>query len=242
MKNLSYASSNFPKIEFHKPTRNITGSGVQITANINGSINVQIAKQLTEHKNKSAPATYAWTDSSKNIQFMLSADELRDIAELLKKVLSGKARLFVVNQHNPVIQSGRDPGYDNAYFYHSPASKKDKSITFFGKKYNEQLQVEMRVYDSTTKLTLMFSFSEKEVKKLFQLFNSHNVRELEIPNGYKSVITDEKGIILKECYLPPYNKGDMFVINETKYEIFYKAHMFKKNITHYAIRPYKKQN
>lgn len=240
MKNLNNASSNFPKIEFHKPTKSITGSGVQITANVGGAINMQIAKQLTEHKNKNFPATYAWTDSNKNIQFMLSADELRCVAELIKKVLSKKARLFLLNQHNPIIENGKDPGYDNAYFYHSPVSKKNKSIMFFGKEYNGKIQVEMRVYDATTKLTLMFSFSEVEAKKLYQLFSSHSTKELEVTTGYKSVVTDDKGNIIKECHLPPYAKGDIFVINDVKYEVVYKAHMFKKNITHYAIRAIKK--
>lgn len=241
---LKQASSNFSKIEFHKPTRNVTGSGVQVVGNVNGTINFQIAKQATPHNGKQDAATYAWSDKEKNIMFILSADELRDVCELLKKVLSRKARLFVMNQHKTVIMNNQDPGYDNAYFYHSPASKNDKSILFFGKEYNSQLQVEMRVYEKKKNLTLMFSFSEKEARKLLALFGSHSARELEVPNGYKSVVTDTEGTIIREGYLPPYNKGDIFVISsqgsEIKYEIFYKSHIFSKNLTHYAVRPFKK--
>lgn len=243
-KKLKQAKSNFSKIEFHKPTRNMSGSGIQITANLDGSLNFQIAKQATPHNGKQDAATYSWTDKDKNIMFILSADELRDVCELLKKVLSNKARLFIMNQHKTVVSQNQDPGYDNAYFYHSPLSKNDKSILFFGKEYNNQLQVEMRVYEKKKNLTLMFSFSEKEVKKLLSIFATHAPKELEIPNGYKSVVTDEKGNIIRECILPPYNKGDIMVISskegDIKYEIFYKSHIFSKNLTHYAIKPFKK--
>lgn len=239
-KNLKEASSNFSKIEFHKPTRNMTGSGIQLVGNLDGTINFQIAKQLTPHNGKQNAATYAWSDKEKNIMFVLSADELRDVCDLLKKVLSRNSRLFNQNQHKTVIMNNQDPGYDNAYFYHSPASKNDKSILFFGKEYNNQLQIEMRVYEKKKNLTLIFSFSEKEAKKLLAIFSNHSSKELQVPNGYKSVVTDENGVILRECYLPPYNKGDIFVIGDIKYEIFYKSHLFYKNITHYAIRPLKK--
>lgn len=242
--NLKDAKANFSKIEFHKPTKDVTGSGVQIVGNVNGTINFQIAKQDKAHNGKQDAATYAWRDKDKNIMFILSADELRDVCVLLKKVLSRKARLFVMNQHKTIIMHNQDPGYDNAYFYHSPSTKNDKSILFFGKEYRGQLQVEMRVYEKKKNLTLMFSFSEKEAKKLLALFGTHSARELEVPNGYKSVVTDMEGTIIREGCLPPYNKGDIFVIyhlgSEVKYEIFYKSHIFSKNITHYAVRPFKK--
>ena len=231
------ASSNFSKVEFHKPTKSITGCGLQITANLNGSLNFQMAKQLTEHKNKNSPGTYAWRDNTKNILFNLSADELRITAELIKKILSGRVKLFIKDKHNPMIIAGKDPGFDNAFFYHSPASKNDKSITIFGKEYNGKTQMELRVYEKKKSLTLMFSFDLSEIKKLYDLISNHTYRELELPNGYKSVITDAKGMIMRECYLPPYSKGEIFQFADGKYEIVYKSHIFSKNLTHYCVRP-----
>lgn len=41
----------------------------------------------------------------------------------------------------------------------------------------------------------MFSFDLSEIKKLYDLISNHTYRELELPNGYKSVMTDAKGMI-----------------------------------------------
>lgn len=50
-------------------------------------------------------------------------------------------------------------------------------------------------------------------------------------------MTDAKGMIMRECYHPPYSKGEIFQFADEKYEIVYKSHIFSKNLTHYCVRP-----
>ena len=81
--------ANFRRIEFHKPTQKLTGVGIQMAGNLDGSVNIQMAKQLTNN-----PTTYAWTDEKKNTIFNLSADEIRELYLIIQKAVSLKIQLL----------------------------------------------------------------------------------------------------------------------------------------------------
>lgn len=228
--------ANFDKIEFHRPTKNVTGTGVQLKGTADGKLNVQMAKQLTPHSRESQ-ATYAWTDPDKNTMFILSADELREVIMLIRKTLKGKATLFNQDKHNKFAEN---PDFDCVKKYHQSGTG-GKTIMFLPKEYRDQLQLEMSVSfkKNGQNLLFTFSFTKQEMEKLEMIFYLHQVRELPIPQGFMSCIVDENKEVLKYDYMPNLNAGDFIVltINGAKknFRIQTKTFVTQKNIIVYSV-------
>lgn len=228
--------ANFDKIEFHRPTKNVTGTGVQLKGTVDGKLNVQMAKQLTPHSRESQ-ATYAWTDPDKNTMFILSADELREVIMLIRKTLKGKATLFNQDKHNKFAEN---PDFDCVKKYHQSGTG-GKTIMFLPKEYRDQLQLEMSVSfkKNGQNLLFTFSFTKQEMEKLEMIFYLHQVRELPIPQGFMSCIVDENKEVLKCDYMPNLNAGDFIVltINGAKknFRIQTKTFVTQKNIIVYSV-------
>lgn len=198
----------FNRIDFHKPTKNITGSAVQITALQDGSVSIQIAKQKTENS-RQAKATYAWTEEDKNSFFMLSADEIRRINYLIKKVLDRKIKLFNQNEHKPPMKDGENLGYDYVFFFHS-IGENSKTISFYFKTYNDKLQLAMNVFDKKKGKTNSFSFNFDlfEFLKLYDTFSMHQINEFKPLSGYRSLICNSDQEVLVDKVMPPLYVGD----------------------------------
>lgn len=225
--------ANFRKIEFHKPTSKLTGVGIQMTGNLDGSVNIQMAKQLTNN-----PTTYAWTDDKKMTIFNLSASEIRELYMLIQKALKGKVRLFKEG-HNRIFQNN-DPGFDNFKKYHQNKTN-SKTILCIFKEWNGNIQMELNVVQSKngTNTNFMFNFTKQEMFSLLEIFSSHQAREMPIPEGYYSCVMTSDKEIIKQGYMPPLNIGDSLMINKNgstkKYKILNKVFVFSKNITVYQI-------
>lgn len=227
---------HFNKVEFHRPTKNVTGSGIQMRGLKDGSVEIQIAKQSTP-QTREANATYAWNDDEKKTQIVLKANETREICILIKKALKRKVRLFDQNIHKRVFDS--DPGYDYVKKYH--ASTIGKTILFLAKEYNGNIQLEMSIYykRGNQNYNFMFSFTELEMIQLEQLFYFYQAEELGKPEGYMScVVTDDQEVI-RQQYMPPLNIGDMIIVKtregSKRLEIKKKCFVFSKNMTVYMV-------
>lgn len=227
---------NFDKIEFHRPTKNITGTGVQLRGTRDGKLYVQMAKQLTPHSRESQ-ATYAWTDPSKNTMFILSADELREVIMLIRKALKGKAVLFDQEKHNKFADN---PNFDCVKKYHQSGTG-GKIIMFLVKEYRGELQLELSVSykKDGTNFSFAFSFTKAETEKLEMLFYFHQARELPIPEGIMSCVIDEDKEVLKMDFMPNLSVGDFITmtINGSKkcFKIKTKTFVTQKNMLVYGV-------
>ena len=225
--------ANFRRIEFHKPTQKLTGVGIQMAGNLDGSVNIQMAKQLTNN-----PTTYAWTDEKKNTIFNLSADEIRELYLIIQKALKGKVRLFAEG-HNRIFQNN-DPGFDYFKKFHQNKTN-TKTILCIFKEWNGNIQMELNVTQSKNKenINFMFNFTKQEMFKLVELFSHHQAKEMPISEGYYSCVINQDQEVIKQGYMPPLNIGDGLMISRNgstkRYEIIKKTFVFSKNITVYQI-------
>lgn len=229
----------FNRIDFHKPTKNRSGSAVQITALQDGSVSIQIAKQKTENT-RQTKATYCWTEEDKNSFFMLSADEIRKISYLIKKVLDKRIRLFDQNQHKHPIKDGEELGFDYIFLFHS-IGENSKTISFYFKKYNDKLQMTMNVFDKKKGKSNSFSFNFDlyEFLKLYDIFTMHQINEFQIARGYRSIICDSESEVLIDKFMPPLEIGTVVKFykngSEHKKTIKQKCYDITKGITVYII-------
>lgn len=228
--------ANFNKIEFHRPTKNVTGTGVQMKGDNSGGVQIQMAKQLTPHSRESQ-ATYAWTDIEKNTQFILSADEIREVVIFIRKILKNKAVLFDQNRHNKFDDR---PEFDCVKKYHSSSSG-GKTILFLGKEYNGNIQLELSVSfkRNNKNFIFTFSFTREEMIKLEMIFSIHQAKELPVPEGFMSCVVDEDKEVLRCDYMPSLNTGDFIVLtingNKKTFKIKSKTYVSSKNIIVYSV-------
>ena len=227
---------NFDKIEFHRPTKNVSGTGVQLRGTRDGKLNVQMAKQITPHSRESQ-ATYGWSDPDKNTMFVLSADELREVIMLIRKTLKGKAILFDQEKHNKFAEN---PNFDCVKKYHQSGTG-GKTIMFLPKEYRDQLQLELSVSykKNNTNFLFTFSFTKQEMEKLEMLFYFHQMRELPVPEGIMSCVVDEDKEVLKMDFMPNLSVGDFIsmTINGSKkcFKIKTKTFVTQKNMIVYGV-------
>lgn len=232
--------ANFDKIEFHRPTKNISGTGIQMKGTRDGKVIIQMAKQATANTMESK-ATYSWTDPSKNTSFILESDELRKVIRLIRMALRGKVNLFIQDKHNRIFEGdGRNQPFSNVKLFHNSNSG-GKNILFLVKEFREEVQLELSVYFKVNgkSNSLMFSFTKEEMEKLEMLFYLHQVRELPVPEGIFSCILDENRNVLRYDFMPNLNKGDFITLsiqgNRKSYEIKRKTYVTNKNILVYSV-------
>lgn len=229
--------ANFSKIEFHKPTKNITGFGIQMKGLAEGKVNIQIAKQKTERTQTQQP-TYCWNDVDKNTSIILSADEIREVMHLIKLTLSGRVVLFDNEKHNKFAER---PEFDCVKKYHSSGNS-GKWIMFLPKKYRDELQLELSISykKNNNNFAFQFSFNKQEMEKISMLFYFHQSYEMPKPEGFMSVVLDKQKEVLRQDYMPQLNKGDFITLSNGSYLIEGKTYVSKKNILVYSVTPLKK--
>lgn len=230
--------ANFRRVEFHKSTQSNTGAAVQMEGFEDGSLAVQIAKQITT-SSPTSQATFGWIDKTKNIKCLLSADELREVVTLIRLALSGRAVLFDQNKHN---KYDKNPEFSCVNKYHQNKAN-SKNIIFLVKEFRNEIQLEMVITQKQNgeSLTLGFNFSKDEMRKLEMLFYFHQSRELKVPEGILSCVIDESREVLRQDYIPNMQVGDYIVIpikGEPKaktFKITKKTYISKYNMIFYSV-------
>lgn len=229
-KNLSQAKSNYNQMNYHRPVKGLKGAGVQISMDSSDKLRFQIAKQLTENS-RERKATFAWSDNTKNIQFVLSADEIHQVVTFIKNIYHKAIKLFDQN----LFSQKNYTHYSKAEFKHFPnGASAGKTIEFYAKDYNNTRQLVMKVRNSKN-LIIQYSWNPNDFFQLCDVFEQFKSNALMLDNGWATVITDDKDNILKETILPSYSTNDYLNISGKDRKIIYKRHLMGKNLVHYVV-------